>query len=143
MASVALGAHPGAAVSVLILALSGVLASGAKLGAQEDVDGSGAEPESGLRRTPVAPATSGRLRTALAEQFGGGDQYREVVDRYVGDEVSTARLPEDLASICGDLLHGLSRYTEGRSVDAMAWWQYSSLANWGRRPARACARCSP
>lgn len=138
--SVAAGSNPGAAVSVLILALSGILSSGAKLGAQEDVAGFAEVPEQDLGGTDLGVRSStGRLRSALAEQFGGVDEYREVIDPYVGDEVSTAQLSDDLASISGDLLQGLALYTEGRYDEALAWWQYSYLASWGPT-ASSCLR---
>jgi hypothetical protein len=139
--SVAAGANPGAAVSVLILALSGLLSTGAKLGAQEDIGALGTEPEEGLARAAALGdgESTGALRTALAEQFGGIDQYWETVDPYLGQEVASARLSEDLAGIAGDLLQGLARYSEGRYDEALAWWQYSYLARWGPS-ASACLR---
>jgi hypothetical protein len=139
--SVAAGANPSAAVSVLILALSGVLSAGAKLGAQEDVGTAAVEPEEGIAGAAALGEgqSTGALRSALAEQFGGVDQYWEAVDPYLGQEVAAARLSDDLAAIAGDLLQGLSLYSEGRYADAMAWWQYSYLAGWGPA-ASACLR---
>ena len=139
--SVAAGTNPSAAVSVLILALSGLLSSGAKLGAQEDIAPTSADAEDG----PARPAelgdgqSTGALSAALAEQFGGVDQYWETVDPYLGHEVASARLSGDLAGIAGDLLQGLALYSEGRYDDALAWWQYSYLAGWGPS-ASACLR---
>ena len=139
--SVAAGANPSAAVSVLILALSGVLSTGAKLGAQEDVGAATVEPEDGLAGAASLGEgqSTGALRSALAEQLGGVNQYWEAVDPYLGQEVAPALLSDDLADIAGDLLQGLALYSEGRYADAMAWWQYSYLANWGPA-ASACLR---
>lgn len=139
--SVAAGGNPSAAVSVLILALSGVLSAGAKLGAQEDVGTAGAESEDGIAGAAALGEghSTGALRAALAEQFGGVDQYWEAVDPYLGQEVAAALLSDDLADISGDLLQGLALYSEGRYADAMAWWQYSYLASWGPA-ASACLR---
>lgn len=134
--SVAAGTDPGAAVSVLILALSGLLAGGAKLGAQEDI---GAHLDDSTPVPPPDRQPTGELRTALAEQLGGVDQYWETIDPYLGDEVASARLSDDLASIAGDLLQGLALYSEGRYDEALAWWQYSYLAGWGPS-ASACLR---
>ena len=139
--SVAAGANPSAAVSVLILALSGLLSAGAKLGAQEDITASGAEPEDGLARAAALGdgQRTGELRAALAEQFGGVDQYWEAIDPYLGQEVASARLSEDLSGIAGDLLQGLALYSQDRYEDALAWWQYSYLARWGPT-ASSCLR---
>jgi hypothetical protein len=30
-----------------------------------------------------------------------------------------------------DLLHGLQHYRAGRSTEALWWWQFSYLSNWG------------
>ncbi len=139
--SVAAGTNPSAAVSVLILALSGLLSSGARLGAQEDIVPTAAESEIGPAQAAAlgdGPST-GALSTALAEQFGGVDQYWETVDPYLGEEVASAELSSDLAGIAGDLLQGLALYSEGRYDDALAWWQYSYLAHWGPS-ASACLR---
>lgn len=139
--SVAAGANPSAAVSVLILALSGLLSAGAKLGAQEDIAAAGSQPEDGPARAAALGdgQSTGELRTALAEQFGGVDQYWEAIDPYLGQEVASARLSEDLSSIAGDLLQGLALYSQDRYEDALAWWQYSYLARWGPT-ASACLR---
>jgi hypothetical protein len=139
--SVAAGANPSAAVSVLILALSGLLSAGAKLGAQEDIAPAGGEPEDGMARAASlgGGSSTGELRTALAEQFGGVDQYWETIDPYLGQEVASARLSEDLSGIAGDLLQGLALYSQDRYEDALAWWQYSYLAQWGPA-ASACLR---
>jgi len=131
--SVAAGSNPGAAVSILVLGLSGILATGARLGALEDISGSGGDPDPTIRQAAELgdqPHT-GHLRALLAEQLGGVDEYREVMDPYLADEVTTSRLSDDLATIAGDLLQGLSLYTDGRYADALAWWQYSYLSSWG------------
>lgn len=139
--SVAAGANPGAAVSVLILALSGVLVTGARLGAQEDAVYSADELHLSIRRAVALgeEQDTGRLRRELAEQFGGVDEYQEVIDPYVGEDLDTARISDDLATVAGDLLQGLALYTDGRIEEALAWWQYSYLARWGPA-ASACLR---
>lgn len=124
--SVAAGTNPSAAVSVLILALSGLLASGAKLGAMEDVAGA-----AGAALGEGASDRADYLRAPLAEQFGAADAYRQVVDPYVTGDVGASRLSEDVAEVCGDLLQGLAWYGEGLASEALAWWQYAYLSNWG------------
>jgi hypothetical protein len=131
--SVAAGDNPGAAVAVLLLGLSGLLAGGAKLGAMEDAG----PVDPGWSPSPPASATT--LGAALADVLGAVDEYHEVVDPYLGDEVATARLSQDLAGICGDLLDGLACYTAGAPQSALALWQRSYLASWGPT-ASACLR---
>jgi hypothetical protein len=129
--SVAAGDNPGAAVAVLLLGLSGLLAGGAKLGAMED-----AGP---VELSPSTPASATTLGAALADVLGAVDEYHEVVDPYLGEEVATARLSQDLAGICGDLLDGLACYTAGEPQAALALWQHSYLSSWGPA-ASACLR---
>ena len=43
-----------------------------------------------------------------------------------------ARLSDDLADICADLLHGLAHHTAGRPLEALWWWQFSYLSTWGQ-----------
>lgn len=124
--SIASGAQPAAAVSVLILELSAVLMAGARLGAHQDIVPNGRyEPDAGRE-----PDTDG-LRMALAEQFNEVDEYLEVFDPYVRGDVTPALLSDDLAAISSDLLHGLAHYAAGRLVEALWWWQYSYLSSWG------------
>ena len=118
---------PDESISILLLELSGLLASGAPLGAIVDVvpherfePDAGAEPE------------VDRLRDALRELLGPADEYVEVFDPYSGPEVVPARLSDDLADICSDLLHGLAHYRAGRLLEALWWWQFSYLSTWGQ-----------
>ena len=73
--TVASGTSPDVALPIVLLALSQVLASGARLGAIADVVPSERfEPDSGPE-PDVDP-----LRVALANVFDGLDDYAEVVD---------------------------------------------------------------
>lgn len=124
--AVAAGEEPGAAVSILMLELSGILVAGAKLGASHDFIPDGHwEPDAG------SEPEIDTLRHALREQLEPIDEYREVFDPYVRDDVIVASISDDLCLIASDLLHGLAHYTAGRVVEALWWWQYSYLSNWG------------
>ena len=46
-------------------------------------------------------------------------------------EVIRSRLSDDLADVALDLIHGLTHYSEGRLNEALWWWQFSYLSNWG------------
>ena len=41
------------------------------------------------------------------------------------------RLSDDIADVAADLYHGLAHFKAGRADEALWWWQYSYLANWG------------
>ena len=57
---------------------------------------------------------------------------REVFDPYADEpEVIRSRLSDDLADVALDLIHGLTHYSEGRLNEALWWWQFSYLSNWG------------
>ena len=125
--AVAAAGEPDEAIAILLLELSGLLASGAPLGAIVDV----VPPE---RFEPDAGAEPGldRLRDALRDLLGPADEYAEVFDPYSGPEVVSARLSDDLADIVADLLHGLAHHTAGRPLEALWWWQFSYLNSWGQ-----------
>jgi hypothetical protein len=124
---VAAAGEPDEAIAILLLELSGLLASGAPLGAIVDV-------VPAERFEPDAGAEPGldRLRDALRDLLGPADEYAEVFDPYSGPEVVLARLSDDLADIVADLLHGLAHHTAGRPLEALWWWQFSYLNSWGQ-----------
>ncbi len=125
--AVAAANEPDESIAILLLELSGLLASGAPLGAIVDVvPHERFEPDAGAE-----PAVD-RLRDALRDLLGPADEYAEVFDPYSGPEVVTARLSDDLADIVADLLHGLAHHTAGRSLEALWWWQFSYLNSWGQ-----------
>jgi hypothetical protein len=125
--AVAAADGPDESISILLLELSGLLASGAPLGAIVDVVPSERfEPDAG------AEPDVDRLRDALRELLGPADEYVEVFDPYSGPEVVPARLSDDLADICSDLLHGLAHHAAGRPLEALWWWQFSYLSTWGQ-----------
>jgi hypothetical protein len=125
--AVARGDFPGGTLSILLLEVSQLLLAGGRLGAVVDVVPSERyEPDVG-----VDPDADG-LRERLAELLGPVDEYVEVFDPYQPDtEVIGSRLSDDLADVAADLFHGLAHYRAGRANEALWWWQYSYLANWG------------
>jgi hypothetical protein len=122
------GTNPEAAIPLLLLAVSDVLAVGARLGAIVDVVPSERyEPDVG----PDADVEP--LRAALAGVLDGLDDYAEVVDPVLGPEVGAATLSGDLVSITGALVQGLRHYDRGHVLEALWWWQFSYLSSWGER----------
>lgn len=129
---VAAGSAPDTAIPVLLLAVSQTLLAGARLGAITDVVPSERfEPDSG----PDADVDP--VRTGLANLFEGLDEYADVVDPLTSGEVVSGSLTDDLADIAADLSHGLRHYRVGRIDEALWWWQFSYLSNWGVRATSA------
>jgi Domain of unknown function (DUF5063) len=130
--AVAAAESPDESISILLLELSALLASGAPLGAIVDVvPPQRFEPDAGAE--PDVDA----LRDALRELLGPADEYVEVFDPFSGPEVVPARLSDDLADICSDLLHGLAHHEAGRILEALWWWQFSYLSTWGQAASAA------
>jgi hypothetical protein len=125
--AVAAAESPDESVSILLLELSALLASGAPLGAIVDV-----VPEERFEPDAGFEPDIDRLREALRELLGPADEYVEVFDPYSGPEVVPARLSDDLADICSDLLHGLAHLSGCRTLEALWWWQFSYLSTWGQ-----------
>ncbi|GII97805.1 uncharacterized protein DUF5063 [Sediminihabitans luteus] len=129
---VASGAAPDAAISLLILAISDVLAAGARLGAMVDVvPPDRFEPDAG-DETDLEP-----LREALELQLGPLDEYVEIVDPVLGAEVGKASVSGDVAAVAEAIAKGLQHYDAGCTVEALWWWQFSYLSLWGERGASA------
>ncbi len=125
--AVAAAAAPDESISILLLELSSLLASAAPLGAIIDVvPDDRFEPDAGFE-----PDVD-KLREALRELLGPANDYVEVFDPYSGPEVVPARLSDDLADICSDLLHGIAHHAAGRPLEALWWWQFSYLSTWGQ-----------
>ena len=124
---VARGDDPGSALSLLLLEVSQLGLAGGRLGAIADVvPDERFEPDAGY--DPDLEDLRDRLATLLAPV----DEYVEVhdpVDPQRGAD--TFRLSDDLVSIAGSLLHGLQHYRAGEPVEALWWWQFSYLSDWG------------
>jgi hypothetical protein len=128
LTEVAAGTNPEVAIPLLLLAVSDMLAAGARLGAMVDV----VPPE---RFEPdVGPdADLDPLRTALANVFEGIDDYVEIDDPILGEQLVPSTVSGDLVLVAGALVQGQRHFDEGQVLEALWWWQYSYLANWGER----------
>ena len=127
LGAVARGDFPDGALSILLLEVSQLLLAGARLGAIVDVvPDERFEPDAGM--DPDADVLRERLATLLAPI----DEYSELFDPYDGTtEVVASRLSDDLSDVAADLVHGLQHFRTGGKLEALWWWQYSYLANWG------------
>nr|WP_246108607.1 DUF5063 domain-containing protein [Streptomyces sedi] len=124
---VARGDDPDSAVPYLLLQVSQLLLAGGRLGAHEDIlPDERYEPDAG----PDPDMDS--LREGLAALLTPVDVYSEVFDPYVPhSKPVAARISDDLANIVSDLRHGMAHYGRGRVSEALWWWQFSYLTNWG------------
>jgi Domain of unknown function (DUF5063) len=132
---VAKGDEPDSAVPFLLLEVSQLLLAGGRLGAHEDfVPDERYEPDTG----PEADVDD--LRERFAVMLKPVDVYSEVFDPYEPRNAPVAcRISDDLADVITDLRHGLAHFSAGRINEALWWWQFSYLSNWGPT-ASACLR---
>ncbi|MFV0253542.1 MAG: DUF5063 domain-containing protein [Beutenbergiaceae bacterium] len=129
---VAAGSSPDAAIPLLLLAVSDLASAGARLGAIVDVvPVDRFEPDDGPDGDVEA------LRTSLANMLDGIDEYREVADPLISDEIGTGSLSNDLTIVAQGLLAGLQHHHAGHVSEALWWWQFSYLSSWGERAASA------
>jgi hypothetical protein len=124
---VAKGDDPDSAVPYLLLEVSQLLLAGGRLGAHEDmVPDERYEPDAGPE------PDEDDLRQRLATLLEPIDVYSEVFDPYVPRSTPVAcRISDDLADVVADLAHGLTHFQAGRVSEALWWWQFSYLSNWG------------
>lgn len=129
---VAAGSNPEAALPLLLLAVSDVLAAGARLGAMIDVvPADRFEPDVGPD-PDLDP-----LRLGLANVLDGIDEYAEVIDPLLDPRLGKGTLSGDLVTIAGALSQGLAHYEAGRELEGLWWWQFSYLSSWGERGSNA------
>ncbi len=123
--AIAREADGGRAISLLLLEISQVLLAGARLGAQRDFTPSAEyQPDVGPE-----PDLDG-MRMRLAVTLDSVDTYSFVFDPYDPDMVES-QLSDDLTSIATDLENGLRHYRRGNISEALWWWQFSYVSNWG------------
>ena len=132
VSDIASGANPAASLPLGLLALSQVLVMGARLGAIEDI-----VPEDRFEVDPGPDVELDPLRESLANLLEGLDDYADVVDPVTEPVLTSGSLSNDLAVVASALAHGLRHYDEGRVLEALWWWQFSYLSDWGERAASA------
>jgi hypothetical protein len=112
---IAAAQDPDYAISLLLLEVSQLLLAGGRL-----------EPDAGFD-----PDLEG-LRSSLANLLEPIDEHAALFDPYASEpELFTSRLSDDITDVMSDLLHGLQHYRAGRATEALWWWQFSYLSNWG------------
>lgn len=115
----------GSAIPLLLLEITQISLTGARLGVQNDfIPREDYQPDVG----PEADLDALRLR--LAEMLDAVDTYSYVFDPYVPDVVES-QLSDDIASIASDLENGLRHYRQGDVEEALWWWQFSYISSWG------------
>ena len=129
---VASGSAPESAISLSLLSLAQILMMGARLGAIQDV-----VPDERFEPDDGPDADAAPLRGALANVFEGLDDYADLVDPVTSTEVTTGSLSNDLSLVATALDHGLRHFQSGRHMEALWWWQFSYLSDWGERAAMA------
>ena len=123
--AVAAEGQPGTGISILLLEISQILLAGARLGAQVDFT-----PASDYQPDVGPEADLDELRLRMADLFGGVDTYSFVFDPY-DPELVESQLSDDLTSIAADLENGLRHFRNGDTAEALWWWQFSYVSNWG------------
>ena len=113
------------AISLLLLEISQVLLAGARLGAQTDFT-----PHEEYQPDVGPEPDIDELRMRLAEMLDSVDTYSFVFDPYLPDVVES-QLSDDLTSIAVDLDNGLRHFKLGDVDEALWWWQFSYVNNWG------------
>ncbi|WP_369203175.1 DUF5063 domain-containing protein [Streptomyces sp. PU-14G] len=127
VAEVAKGDEPDSVVPYLLLGVSQLLLAGGRLGAHEDI-----VPDERYEPDVGPEPDVDELRERLATLLDPVDVYSEVFDPYVPRSAPVAcRISDDLADIITDLRHGMAHYRAGRVSEALWWWQFSYLSNWG------------
>lgn len=123
---VAAEATGGQAVSLLLLQISQIALTGARLGVHRDfAPRDEYQPDDG-----PDPEDIDELRLQLAELLGDLDTYSYVFDPYQ-PEIVEGLLSDDLTSIAADLAVGVRHYEAGDVEEALWWWQFSYVSTWG------------
>src|SRR4051812_48841424 len=113
------------AIPLLLLEISQISLTGARLGAQQDF-----EPRQEYQPDVGPESDLDDMRLRLAEMLDNLDTYSYVFDPYVPGVVES-QLSDDLTSIASDLENGLRHYRQGDVAEALWWWQFSYVSSWG------------
>ncbi|WGY02525.1 MULTISPECIES: DUF5063 domain-containing protein [unclassified Nocardioides] len=123
---VAAQASGGQAVSLLLIQISQIALTGARLGVHRDfAPRDEYQPDDG-----PDPDDIDELRLQLATLLGQLDTYSYVFDPYAPEMVE-GLLSDDLTSIAADLAVGVRHYDAGDVEEALWWWQFSYVSSWG------------
>ncbi|YAL83635.1 DUF5063 domain-containing protein [Dermacoccaceae bacterium W4C1] len=131
---IASGQAPEAAIPLLLLLLSQLQVTGARLGAIQDV-----VPPERFEPDPGPTPDRDPLRVSLANLFDGIDDYADLIDPVTSMEIGRGAISDDLAGIVVSLDRGLVHHDRGQQLEALWWWQFGYLSEWGVR-ASACLR---
>jgi len=123
--AIAAEGNAGSAVPLLLLEVSQVLFTGARLGAHQDF-----EPREEYQPDVGEEADVDELRMGLARILDTVDTYSFVFDPYE-PELVDSQISDDIASIVTDLEYGLRHHRRGDDDEALWWWQFSYVSNWG------------
>jgi len=123
--AIAASGDGGSAVPLLLLEVSQVLLTGARLGAQSDF-----ETREEYQPDVGEEADVDELRMGLADILEPVNTYGFVFDPYE-PEIVVSQISDDVASIVTDLENGLRHYRLGNVDEALWWWQFSYVNNWG------------
>lgn len=132
VSEIARGETPEAALPLSLLTLSQVLVMGAHLGAVHDV-----VPRERFETDPGPDVELDGLRAGLAGVFEGLDDYADLSDPVTDPTPTSGSLSNDITVIASALTHGLAHYDADRLDEALWWWQFSYLSDWGERAAMA------
>jgi hypothetical protein len=117
--------NAGRAISLLLLEISQISLTGARLGAQRDF-----APREEYQPDVGPESDLDEMRLRLATMLDNLDTYSYVFDPYV-PELVESQLSDDLTSIANDLETGLRHYRQGDVDEALWWWQFSYVSSWG------------
>jgi hypothetical protein len=117
--------NAGTVVPLLLVEVSQILFAGARLGAQQDFKPA-AEYQPDVGPDPDLDA----MRLRLARLLDPVETYTYNFDPYA-PEIVEAQLSDDLTAIATDLANGLRHHRSGDVAEALWWWQYSYVADWG------------
>jgi hypothetical protein len=123
--AIATDGDPGSSVPLLLLQLSQISLTGARLGARVDF-----KPHEEYQPDVGPEPEVDDLRMRLAEILGGADTYSFVFDPY-RPEMVESQLSDDLVAIATDLENGLRHLRAGNVDEALWWWQFSYVSSWG------------
>ncbi len=129
---VAAGDSPETAVSGLIVQLAQISMAGAMLGAVSDV-----VPADRFEEDTGPDPDGDPLRESLGRLLEGLDEYASVFDPLVPERPVHGRVSDDVADVAIELAHGIRHHEEGRSEEALWWWQFSYLSHWGAQALNA------